>query len=235
MASMDNWERDTEDEAALCARCRRAIQEVKCSADNHGPNLCRFECPYCGFVNSGAALQCMREIHLKFDISRRASEIVSLPDEVKILVGEIVINYALAENLFSLLLPEQYRGTIPHFSNDKKTMQRLLSKMGLPHRNAIQQVISLSEDISHTRHNLAHGRTDLRTYIELDLYSEEDKNNQSGGTLPPAMVRPRDQDEIGRTELSYEALEPYASKCRELVSLISRTRVQLPDEWYETE
>ena len=177
----------------------------------------------------------MREIHLKFDISRRVSEIVSLPDEVKILVGEIVINYALAENLFSLLLPEQYRRTIPHFSNDKKTMQRLLSKMGLPHRNAIQQVISLSEDISHTRHNLVHGRTDLRTYIELDLYSEEDKNNQSGGTLSPAMVRTRGQDENGRTELSYEALEPYASKCRELVSLISRTRVQLPDEWYETE
>ena len=235
MTSTGNWQRDSDDQAALCARCGQAIQEVKCSADNHGPNLCRFECPYCGFVNSGTALQCTREIHSKFEIVRRASEIVSLPDEVKILVGEIVINYALAENLFQLLLPEQYRGTKPYFSGDKKTMQGLLSKMLLPHCDAIHQIINLLEEISHTRHNLAHGRTDMRTYIKFNLYSEGDKNNQSGGTLPPAMVRTRGQDEIGRTELSYEALEPYAAKCRELVSLISHTRAQLPDEWYDAE
>ena len=234
MTSFDSWERDREDEVALCARCGREIQEVKCSAGNHGPNLCRFECLYCGFVNSGAALQCTRELHLTFNISRQASETVSLPDGVKSLVGEIVTSYALAENLFSLLLPEKYRGTIPHFSNDIKTMKKLMPKMVLPHRDTIQQVIGLSEDISATRHNLAHGRIDLRTYIEINLYLEEDKNNQSGGTLPPAMVRTRSQDKIGRTELSYEALEPYAAKSRELVSLINRTRVQLPDEWYDT-
>ena len=162
---MDNWETGLPKES-LCARCGRNIQEVKCSAEVHGPNSCRFECSFCGFTNSGPDDQCMRELHLTVGISTQASETVSLPDEVNRLIGEIVTNFALAENNFNKLLPEQFRGTRPFLSNDIKVMRRLLSSIEPKFLDAVQRIIDLAEDISPVRHNLAHGQMIMRASHE---------------------------------------------------------------------
>ena len=218
MASTDNRETDLPNES-LCSRCGRHIQEVKCSADNHGPNLCRFECPYCGFVNTGPDDRCLREMRVQTNISMPASEGVSLPDEVNRLIGEIVSNHALAENLVNRLLPEGYRGNRSHFAKDIETMKQMVWKIDPKYHEAVQRMVNLVEEISPVRHNLAHGQMILRASVGFTL-TEEGESNRSETTLPPEMVRTRGDDEIGRTELSCEALEPYAAKYRELIRVI---------------
>lgn len=220
MTSTDNRETGLPNES-LCARCGLNIQEVKCSADIHGPNLCNFECPFCGFENSGPDDQCLREIRVVNKITMPASEGVSLPDEVNRLIGEIITNSALSENLLNRLLPEGDRGNRPYFSKDIETMKQMLWKVEPKYHEVVQRIVDLAEEISPVRHNLAHGQMILRALSEFSISAEEGETNRSDTTLPPEMVRLHAQREIGRTELSCEALEPYAAKYRELVRIIS--------------
>ena len=154
------------------------------------------------------------------NLSRPVSSNFSLPDDVNRLIGEIITNYALAENLVNGMLPERCRGKRPEFAQDIVKLEQIVGRLDSPLGCVVQPIIELVRELAPVRHNLVHGHMNLRTSVDIAIAIDETEGNSSGTRLPPEMVRPHVQDETGKTELSREALEPYASKCMQLVFMI---------------
>ena len=84
----------------------------------------------------------------------------------------------------------------------------------------VEKSIQLAEELRPGRDNLAHGQ--LMLHAETVTTIREEVEGSSDTVLPPTMQRRTAKEENNETALSEEELEPIASKCSELVGLISR-------------
>ena len=94
----------------FCPSCGWNTQHNKCVAPPEH-NECNFPCSRCGAV-TGVVGSCVREIHMSLNVSmpivldHNREPLETLPERVKIAVGEVILDFALAENNLRELLKE---------------------------------------------------------------------------------------------------------------------------------
>ena len=95
----------------FCPACGWNTCHNKCVTLDHDVNECNFPCSSCGAV-TGVVGSCVREIHVSSNVSmpivldHNREPLGTLPETVKIAVGEVILDFALAENNLRELLKE---------------------------------------------------------------------------------------------------------------------------------